>query len=61
MLTTRAHHNQVGIAVVWATEYMVGPAGPLEPTVAGLREVFDLAGRTRLFAGAATDWRSGGR
>jgi hypothetical protein len=48
MMTTRAHHNQVGIAAAWATEYMVEPSGPLDTTVADLPEVFDLAGRVYL-------------
>lgn len=28
MMTARAHHNQVGTAVSWATQYMAGPPGP---------------------------------
>lgn len=61
MMTTRAHHNQVGIAVAWATQYMVEPAGPFEPTAAALIEVFDLAGRTRLLRNLLAEVRQGVR
>jgi hypothetical protein len=48
MMTARAHHNQVGTAVAWATQYMAGPPGPVPTDPDDLPELFDLAGRAYL-------------
>jgi hypothetical protein len=61
MMTARAHHNQVGIAVAWATEYMNRPAGPVATDPDDLPELFDLAGRTYLMRNLLAEVRQGVR
>ncbi len=61
MMTARAHHNQVGTAVAWATQYMVGPAGPVSTAPEDLPELFDLAGRAYLMRNLLAEVRQGVR
>jgi hypothetical protein len=61
MMTARAHHNQVGTAVAWATQYMVGPAGPVGTNPDDLPELFDLAGRAYLMRNLLAEVRQGVR
>ncbi len=61
MMTARAHHNQVGTAVAWATQYMVGPAGPVGTDPDDLPELLDLAGRAYLMRNLLAEVRQGVR
>jgi len=61
MTTARAHHNQVGTAVAWATQYMGGPAGPVATDPEDLPELFDLAGRAYLMRNLLAEVRQGVR
>lgn len=61
MMTARAHHNQVGTAVAWATRYMVGPASGGGTHVDDLPELFDLAGRACLLKNLLAEVRQGVR
>jgi hypothetical protein len=45
MSTARPHHNQVGTAVAWATQFMVGPLMATRTHPDDLPQLFDLAGR----------------
>lgn len=60
-MTTRAHHNQVGTAVAWATRFMVGPAAPTGTAVEDLPDLFDLAGRAYLLRNLLAEVRQGVR
>ena len=61
MMTARAHHNQVGTAVAWATQYMAGPPGPVPTDPDDLPELFDLAGRAYLMRNLLAEVRQGVR
>jgi hypothetical protein len=61
MMTARAHHNQVGTAVAWATQYMVGPGGPGETNVDDLPGLFDLAGHAYVIRNLLAEVRQGVR
>ena len=61
MMTARAHHNQVGTAVSWATQYMAGPPGPVLTDPDDLPELFDLAGRAYLMRNLLAEVRQGVR
>lgn len=61
MMTARAHHNQVGTAVAWAIQYMVGPPGQAPTDPDRLTELFDLAGRAYLLRNLLAEVRQGVR
>ena len=61
MMTARTHHNQVGTAVAWATQYMAGPPGPVPTDPDDLPELFDLAGRAYLMRDLLAEVRQGVR
>lgn len=60
-MTTRAHHNQVGTAVAWATRFMVGPAVATPTAVEDLPGLFDLAGRAYVLRNLLAEVRQGVR
>jgi hypothetical protein len=61
MSTTRAHHNQVGTAVAWATQFMVGPPRPTGTDPDDLLQLFDLAGHAYVLRNLLAEVRQGVR
>ncbi|MBF6604137.1 MAG: hypothetical protein IVW53_14785 [Chloroflexi bacterium] len=59
--TTRAHHNQVGVAVGWTTEHMTGSRRARASTEQERVALFDLAGRHWLIRNLLAEVRQGVR